>query len=65
VRSRKGLEINKYNSMKDEELQDRDQLSKKEKTGLQAVGSKVVLCRRRAPATVSNLRLNEATIQNQ
>jgi hypothetical protein len=36
--------------MKSEELQDRDQLPKKEKIGLEAVGNEVVLCRRRAPA---------------
>lgn len=30
--------MERYNAMKDEELQDRDQLSKKEKIGLEAVG---------------------------
>lgn len=58
MRPRGGLEIKRYNTKKYEELQDRDQLSKEEKIGLQAVGSKVVLCSWRAQVSVSNLRLS-------
>lgn len=58
MRPRGGLEIKRCSTKKYEELQDRDQLSKEEKTGLQAVGSRVVLSTRRARVTVSNLRLS-------